>query len=64
MRFELIEEALVRRIRDSERNQGIFEAWEALLNVQRQRKQAEDELKHVSGVHAGLRPTQDSDKQK
>lgn len=47
----LIQEALVRRMRDASRWQGVVEAWEALLHVQMMAKSmaAEQKLLHSDG---------------
>lgn len=47
---ELIEEALVRRIRDANRFSGVIEAWEALQKVQHERKVLVME-KEILGLH-------------
>ncbi len=50
----LIQEALVRRIRDADRWQGVKEAWEALLKVQRVSKDMFDEHERFSKCYTDM----------
>ncbi len=50
----LIQEALVRRIRDADGWQGVKEAWEALLKVQRVSKDMFDEHERFSKCYADM----------